>query len=146
MFLGNRYQFISILQTYNMDHETAANALQAMRQSVAALEQLNRQPQRINPRRRQHNQRRPRRPPRRWQIRPIWRDRTTFGAHYSLRPRLDVDDHMFFRYYRMNPVQFAALLLLLEPHLAGYGSNRRTSIPPNEQLSVCLRLVYTNYN
>jgi membrane peptidoglycan carboxypeptidase len=60
----------------------------------------------------------PRRP-RRWAVRPLNRERITFGHYHSLVQFIKQNDkEQFFKYTRLSPALFNALLAIVEQHLA----------------------------
>ncbi|KAK8766285.1 hypothetical protein V5799_006934 [Amblyomma americanum] len=77
--------------------------------------------------------------PRRWWVRPLWKNRSTESEFYTAMPLLISGDPDYFRkYYRMTPDRFEQLHALVEgPLTKGYLT--REPLPSRMRLAITLR-------
>jgi hypothetical protein len=82
---------------------------------------------------------------RRFWIHPIVRKRPMQGDFYHLVSDLRKDPVLFKRYFRMNVQQFDYLLDIIRHRINLQNTRWRRSIEPEQQLAICLRLVFIFY-
>lgn len=76
--------------------------------------------------------------PRRWHVRPIFRDHETHGAWFSLIPVMrEHDREKYYNFFRMWPEQFEEILEKVEPFISK--TSRRKPICAGERLAITLR-------
>lgn len=74
------------------------------------------------------------------------RRREEFGEFHHLLQELRQDEVRFQRYFRLSRPQFDDLLSRIGARITYQDTNYRRSIPAEERLSICLRLVHYQFN
>lgn len=77
---------------------------------------------------------------RRWQVRPIFQQRSRFGAYRTLLEDLRYNDaEKYFNHMRMEPATFDHLLSMVGPWLEKETNFRHDVVTPEERLAITIR-------